>query len=140
MLSEILQLDNTSLKKLDAYKGQRFMRKNRIIALAITTFISVAAQAVEIPLQFRGQWGESSKTCNPKMVESNNLLKISDRKIEGYEIGCRLKKLKEATDVLFEGTFACDVEGETSDMQYRLDLQNGGKIILSNGNKLIRCK
>lgn len=113
-------------------------------ANALFFFILVGAsaitQAAEIPLQFRGQWGESSKTCNPKMLESNNLLKISDRRIDGYEIGCRLKKLKAATDVLFEGTFACDVEGETSDMRYRLDLQNGGKAILSNGNKLIRCK
>lgn len=116
------------------------MRKNKIIAFVVTAFISVAAQAAEIPLQFRGQWGESSKTCNPKLVESNSLLKITDKRIDGYEIGCSLKKIKAASDVLFEANFTCDVEGEKGDVQYRLDLQNGGKTILSNGNKLIRCK
>lgn len=55
-------------------------------------------------------------------------------------MGCRLKKMKTATDTLLEGTFACDVEGETSAVQYELELLDGGKTLLSNGSKLLRCR
>ncbi len=114
------------------------MKNVQMLIFVAFTGTSIAAQAADIPAQFRGQWGETTKTCNSKAIESNNLIKISDKKLEGYEMGCRLKKMKTATDTLLEGTFACDVEGETSAVQYKLELLDGGKTLLSNGSKLLR--
>lgn len=116
------------------------MKPAQILFFIAFAGCSIVAQAADIPAQFRGQWGETAKTCNRNAPESENLVKISEKRLDGYEIGCRLKKVKVATETLFEGAFACAVEGETSNNQYRLELLDGGKTLLSNGNKLIRCK
>ena len=116
------------------------MKTVKLILLSILATASVVTFASDIPAQFRGQWGQTAKACNPKAIESEGLFKISNKKIDGYEMGCRLKKVKTSTDVLFDGVFSCDVEGETSNIQYKFELLDGGKVIISNGERLLRCK
>ena len=116
------------------------MKTAKLLLFSALVMASAITFAADIPVQFRGQWGQTTKACNPKAIESNGLLNISDKRIDGNEMGCRLKKAKVTNEVLFDGTFVCNVEGETSNIQYKLEILDGGKVILSNGERLLRCK
>lgn len=115
----------------------KFMKSAAFVFIAS---ISLNVIADEIPASFRGQWGDSAKVCDPKAIESNNVVKISATKFDGYESSCKLKKSKSSADFLYEGVFICSVEGESSTDTIKLVLQDGGKSLLVKGNKLMKCR
>lgn len=111
-----------------------------ILMLVSAIFVCSSAYAADIPTQFRGAWGDDLETCRPNSVKANNQVIIDGKKLTDYETGCKLKKIKTATNVLFDGVFKCNSEGEDYDNPVKLQLVNDGNTLLFGERKLMRCK
>lgn len=119
------------------------MHHKTVLCLAglCASLLAGNALAADMPARFRGQWAESQQACNPKSLAANNQVKITATQLDAYEMSCRLKKLKPGSDEQqLAAVFACNVEGEVSDMSYRMVLQEEGRGLQLNGKNLIRCK
>ena len=114
-------------------------KKVSLAMLLLASTLSLGAIADEIPKAFHGKWATNATICTSKGPEAEAIVTVDRKGYQGYEVSCRVKKIKTSTSAAMAASGACDEEGTSSPASLTLELIDDGKALKISGEKYVRC-
>lgn len=105
-----------------------------------STTIAPANASEKIPNSFHGKWAEKKK-CHffSEVGTPDGGVDITGTEVNFYENYCKLKNLTKRSPKLLSGSFICAVEGEESEHDITIKLNDRGQLSYGNSLPLQKC-